>query len=52
LALGRWGGYVGTMSIDWRGLLADIFIAGIASLVFAFVGEKLLRRRALVKGQV
>jgi ABC-type uncharacterized transport system permease subunit len=40
------------MSIDWRGLLADIFIAGIASLVFAFVGEKLLRRRALVKGQV
>lgn len=52
LALGRWGGYVGTVSIYWRGLLADIFIAGIASLFLAFVVEKLFRRRALVKGQV
>jgi len=30
-ALGRWGGYVGTVSIDWRRLLADIFIAGMFS---------------------
>jgi len=44
--LGRWGGYVGAMSIDWRGLLADILIAGIASLFLAFVVEKLFRRRA------
>jgi len=43
--LGRWGGFFGTLTIYWRGLLADIFIAVIVSLFLAYVVERLLHRR-------
>ena len=44
--LGRTGGYVGATNIVWGGLLVDAFIAVSASVLLAFIVEKLFRRHA------
>lgn len=44
--LGRTGGYVGATNIRLGGLLVDAFIAVSASILLAFMVEKLFRRRA------
>ncbi|HKY26357.1 MAG TPA: hypothetical protein VJM12_00270 [Pyrinomonadaceae bacterium] len=44
LTLGWWGGFVGGMSIVWQGLIADILIAAVSSLLLAFIAEKLFRK--------